>query len=163
VSPGHRRRFLLDSGAVTTLAGDTRLLGQYMVMVERLVMVERRYQGAIFVPSPVMGEVRRADPRRNVRLDVLLKRIAGPDGPYASLSDEAANRGGVLRDLTLKALGPERDRTRDGLLTIDAFVVAIAEEISRTCAVTILTGDLEDIQNLVDLTGRTNISVERPR
>ena len=153
MSPGHRRRFLLDSGAVTALAGDSRLLADYTVMLDN------RYDGAIRIPSPVMGEVRRADPRRNVALDRLLKRIAGPDGPYASLSDEAANRGGVLRDLTLKALGPKRDRTRDAKLTIDAFVVAIAEEISRTCAVTILTGDLEDIQGLVNLTGRPNIAV----
>jgi hypothetical protein len=155
VSPGHRRRFLLDSGAVTALAGDAKSLAYY------LLMAKLDYDGAIRIPSPVMGEVRRADPRRNVALDRLIKRIAGPDGPYASLSDEAANRGGVLRDLALEALGPKRDRTRDGKLTIDAFVVAIAEEISRTCAVTILTGDLKDIQTLVNMTGRSNIAVEK--
>src|SRR5271166_1854745 len=74
-------------------------------------------------------------------------------------SHEAANRAGVLRHLALKALGEKRDRTRDGKLAIDACLVAIAEELSRTCAVTILTGDLEDIQSLVDLTGRPNIAV----
>jgi hypothetical protein len=153
VSPGHRRRFLLDSGAVTALAGDSRLLADYTVMLDN------RYDGAIRIPTPVMGEVRTGDPRYDVVLDRLLKRIAGSDGPYAGLSAEAANRAGVLRHLALKALGGKRDRTRDGKLAIDAFVVAVAEEISRSCAVTILTGDLEDIQLLVDQTSRTNIAV----
>ncbi|MGH2834385.1 MAG: hypothetical protein ACRDK2_16565 [Solirubrobacteraceae bacterium] len=155
MNSGHRRRFLLDSGAVTALARDPRLLADFTVVLDN------RYDAAIRIPSPVMGEVRTDDPRYDVALNRLLKRIAGPDGPYASLRDEAANRAGGLRHQALKALGEDRDRTRDGKLTIDAFVVAIAEEISRTCAVTILTGDLEHIELLVRLTGARNISVRR--
>jgi hypothetical protein len=154
VSPGHRRRFLLDSGAVTALAQDNRLLGDY------ILTAEVDFDGALRIPTPVMGEVRTGDPRYDVVLDRLLKRIAGTDGPYAQLSTDAANRAGVLRHLALKALGEKRDRTRDGKLAIDAFVVAIAEELSRYSAVTILTGDPQDMKLLVTLTNRTNIAVQ---
>ncbi len=40
--------------------------------------------------------------------------------------------------------------------------MAIAEERSRVCAVTIITGDPGDINLLVGLTRRTNIAVDLP-
>jgi hypothetical protein len=152
-----RRDFLLDSGAISALAEDRQLLDGYSLLLER------KFDGRILVPNVVMGETRTGDPRRDVRLNLLIKHITTVTAPYITLTDDAANRAGVLRHLALKSLGENRDRTRDSELTIDAFVVAIAEELSRTRAVTILTGDLEDIALLVKLTGRTNIDVVRPR
>ena len=152
-----RRDFLLDSGAISALAEDRRLLDGYSLLLEE------DFVGRTLIPNPVMAETRTGDPRRDVPLNILIKNITTTTAPYITLTNEAANRAGVLRHLALKHLGKHRERKRDSKLTIDAFVVAIAEELSRTRAVTILTGDLEDIELLVSFTGRDNIDVERPR
>ena len=47
--------------------------------------------------------------------------------------------------------------SRDYISTTDAQIVAMAEERSHICAVTIVTGDPDDINLLVGLTRRTNI------
>jgi hypothetical protein len=51
-------------------------------------------------------------------------------------------------------------RSQSTISTTDAQIVAMAEERSYTCAVTIITGDRHDIRLLVDLTRRTNIAVD---
>jgi hypothetical protein len=43
---------------------------------------------------------------------------------------------------------------------IDAVLVGVAEDRSRSCAVTILTTDLADIQPLADRTRRPNLAVD---
>jgi hypothetical protein len=52
--------------------------------------------------------------------------------------------------------------SRDYISTTDAQIVAMAEERSHICAVTIVTGDPDDINLLVGLTRRTNIAVDVP-
>jgi hypothetical protein len=55
-----------------------------------------------------------------------------------------------------------RKRKKRNISGIDALVVAIAEALSYTSAVTIVTTDLEDIGDLVTATGRSNIAVRLP-
>ena len=45
---------------------------------------------------------------------------------------------------------------------IDAYIVATADDLADHSAVTILTGDPEDMKLLVSLTRRTNIAVDVP-
>jgi hypothetical protein len=52
--------------------------------------------------------------------------------------------------------------SRRDVSTTDAQIVAMAEERSYICAVTIVTGDPDDINLLVGLTRRTNIAVDIP-
>jgi hypothetical protein len=52
--------------------------------------------------------------------------------------------------------------SRRDISTTDAQVVAMAEERSYVCTVTIITGDPDDINLLVGLTHRTNIAVDVP-
>lgn len=51
-------------------------------------------------------------------------------------------------------------RSHRAVSTIDAQIVAMAEERSYICAVTVVTGDPDDIKLLVDLTRRPNIAVD---
>jgi len=64
-------------------------------------------------------------------------------------------RAGVLRSEASR--GSRRD-----ISTTDAQIVAMAEERSYSHAVTIITGDPNDINVLVGLTRRTNIAVDVP-
>jgi hypothetical protein len=149
VSPRHRRELLLDSGAVSALAGDDKRLDALKLLLKTT------YRGSLRIPIPVMTECRTGDPRRDARLNHLLNRIDAGDEFYIPLTIDLANRAGVLRYEALKR-HPGED-----ISPIDAQVVAIAEELSRYSAVTILTGDPKDMQTLVNLTGRSNIAVEK--
>lgn len=61
------------------------------------------------------------------------------------------------------ALRSEASRgSRRDISTTDAQIVAMAEERSYRHAVTIITGDPNDINVLVRLTRRTNIAVDVP-
>ena len=42
MTPGHRRDFLLDSGAVSALASDRHLLADYLQMFEQMGVVDDR-------------------------------------------------------------------------------------------------------------------------
>lgn len=87
--------------------------------------------------------------------DRLIKAIGAEDDMYLPLSVDAAKRAGVLRSEALPL-------AKHDISAIDAQLVAMAEERSRHCAVTIITGDPRDIELLVGLTRRTNIAVDVP-
>lgn len=93
--------------------------------------------------------------RSDALVDRLIKAIGAEDDIYAPLTVEAATRAGVLRTEALSL-------SRHDISTTDAQVVAMAEERSRICTVTFITGDPEDINLLVGLTRRTNIAVDVP-
>jgi hypothetical protein len=101
-----------------------------------------------------MTECRTGDPRYDTRLNRLFIQLADRGELYIPVTLELANRAGVLRHEALKKFAG------NDIGPIDAQVVAIAEELSRYSAVTILTGDPEDIKLLVGLTRRTNIAVQ---
>lgn len=143
----HRRDFLLDSGAVSPLASSSGLLVAY------LELVQQRFDGALLIPVPVLTEVRSGQRRSDTLLDRLIKAIGAEKDVYAPLTPQAAARAGVLRAQAAR-------RSHRTISTADAQVVAMAEERSYTCAVTIMTGDRHDIKLLVDLTRRTNIAVD---
>ena len=86
----------------------------------------------------------------------MIKAIGAEGDIYAPLTVEAATRAGVLRTEALPL-------SRDYISTTDAQIVAMAEERSHICAVTIVTGDPDDINLLVGLTRRTSVSCGRPR
>jgi hypothetical protein len=86
-------------------------------------------------------------------VDRLIKAIGAEDDVYAPLTAHTAARAGVLR-------AEASQRSRHNISTTDAQIVAMAEERSYTCAVTIVTGDPDDIKLLVGLTLRTNIAVD---
>lgn len=144
-----RRDFLLDSGGVSALAANRDLLAAY------IDLLKQRFDGALLVPIPVLTEVRSGQRRSDALVDRLIKAIGAEDDIYAPLTVEAATRAGVLRTEALAL-------SRHDISTTDAQVVAMAEERSRICAVTIVTGDPEDINLLIGLTRRTNIAVDVP-
>ncbi len=144
-----RRDFLLDSGGVSALAADRDLLVAY------LDLLRLRFDGALLIPIPVLTEVRSGSRRSDALVDRLIKAIGAEDKVYASLTVEAAVRAGVLR-------GEASRGSRRDISTTDAQIVAMAEERSYRCAVTIITGDPHDINILVGLTRRTNIAVDVP-
>jgi hypothetical protein len=147
VSARHRRELLLDSGAISALAGDDKRLDAVKLLLKT------DYDGALRIPITVMTECRTGDPRYDTQLDRLLNRITVGDDLYIPVTYELANRAGVLRYEALKVT--DRD-----ISPIDAQVVAIAEELSRYSAVTILTSDPKDMKLLVGLTRRPNIAVQ---
>jgi hypothetical protein len=147
VTRRHRRDFLLDSGGVNALAASRDLLVAY------LELLELRFDGALLIPAPVLTEVRSAHRGPDTLVDRLIKAIGAEDDTYAPLTVEAATRAGVLRTEALAL-------SRHDISPTDAQVVAMAEERSCICAVTVITGDPDDINLLVGLTRRTNIAVD---
>ena len=125
------------------------------LLVAYLDLLERRFDGVLLIPIPVLTEVRSGSRRSDTLIDRLIKAIGAEDDVYAPLTAHAAARAGVLRAEASR-------RSRHGISTTDAQIVAMAEERSYTCAVTIVTGDPDDINLLVGLTRRTNIAVDLP-
>jgi hypothetical protein len=148
VTRSHRRDFLLDSGGVSALAADRDLLVGY------LKLLKLSLDGALLIPIPVLTEVRSGRRRSDALVDRLIKAIGAEEDMYMSLTVQAATRAGVLRTQALSLSSPH------DISPTDAQVVAMAEERSRLCAVTIITGDPDDIDLLVGLTRRTNIAVD---
>jgi hypothetical protein len=149
VTRRHRRDFLLDSGGISALAASRDLLVAY------LELLERRFDGALLIPVPVLTEVRSDHRGPDALVDRLVKAIGAEDDIYAPLTVEAATRAGLLRTEALPL-------ARHDISTTDAQIVAMAEERSRVCAITIITGDPDDINLLVGLTRRTNVAVDVP-
>jgi predicted RNase H-like nuclease len=149
VTRRHRRDFLLDSGGVSALATSRDLLVAYVELLEQ------RFDGALLIPIPVLTEVRSGRRGPDALIDRLIKAIGAEEDIYAPLTVAAATRAGVLRAQALQ-------QSRQDISTTDAQVVAMAEERSYICAVTIITGDPGDINLLVGLTRRTNIAVDVP-
>jgi len=144
------RDFLLDSGAVSHLARDREALDAYWLLLRT------RYDGSMRVPDPVLTEVYTGDPRYDTVVDRLVNEIDTGDEVFEALTTTLAKRAGVLRYQALKR-HPHED-----ISVTDAQLVAIAEHRSRTCYITIVTGDVEHITMLVACTGRTNIDVDTP-
>ena len=148
MSPQHRRDFLLDSGAVTALAQDPDLVNAYQTLFKT------KYDGSILIPIVVVPEFSSGDPRKEVLVDRFINALIKTQGSvYLPLTSVAlAKRAGALRTEVKQSKGKK-------VSPIDALIVAIAENLSLTSAVTILTGDPKDIQALVDITGCSNIAV----
>jgi hypothetical protein len=149
VIDGPRRDFLLDSGGVSALAANRDLLVAY------IDLLKQRFDRALLIPIPVLTEVRSGQRRSDALVDRLIKAVGAENDIYAPLTVGVATRAGVPRTEALSL-------SRHDISTTDAQVVAMAEERSRICAVTIITGDPEDINLLVGLTRRPNIAVDVP-
>jgi predicted nucleic acid-binding protein len=150
VSPRHRRDFLLDSGAVTALAANFRLLEAYTNVLEQ------DFDGSLLIPTTVLTEVRTGKRRYDVPVDRLINALRDEqDDVYIPLSAELGERAGVLRTEALA-------NTKHDISAVDAQLVATAENLSHHTAVTILTTDPDDFNLLVDFTRRTNIAVDTP-
>jgi hypothetical protein len=145
VSSRHRRDFLLDSGAVTALATDRKLLSTY------LRLLKTKYDGSLLIPIAIVGEFRTGDPRKDVPVNRLINAIAKTqETVYVPLTLEIAEYGGMLRT---RAQDPD-------ISMIDGYTVSTANDLADQSAVTILTGDPDHMKALVDITRRTNIAVE---
>ncbi len=159
---GERRDFLLDSGAVSALAGDDKVLDGYRRLLELAG------GGSLHIPSPVSSEIHTGDPRYDALVHRMVKRInrRGVE-VYIPGSVELDKRAGELRYLAQKALdeaNPGKPRKPgDEITGVDGQVVAIVEQRSFLYAVTIFTTDPIHIRALVDATGRKNIDVDTPR
>jgi hypothetical protein len=151
VSPRHSREFLLDSGAVTQLANDTKLLDAY------LDFLRTDYIGSLRIPRIVRSEIHTGRQRHDALVELFINRLTRTADPYIDLTPELIDRAGVLRYDALKA-SPKH--TGADITGIDALVVAIAEALSHSSAVTIVTTDRKDIEALITATGRTNIAVD---
>jgi hypothetical protein len=151
--PKARRDFILDSGGLSYLAESAH---RTAVWLDR---ISSNYEEpAIVVPVPVLTECLTGSPRRDAPTNQLLAKLgaaAGDEGHLLLLSPAAASRAAALRTRAMTAASERKHP----ISAIDAQVVALAEERSFLCAVTILTSDPDDIQRLVDLTGRPNIAV----
>lgn len=147
---GERRDFLLDSGAVSALAGDDKLLDGYRRLLELAG------GGSLHIPSPVSSEIHTGDPRYDALVHRMVNRLSRTGAEvYIPSSVDLDKRAGQLRFEAEKALG-------DKITGVDGQVVAIVERRSLLYAVTIFTTDPIHIQALVDATGRKNIDVDTP-
>lgn len=149
----HHREFLLDSGAVTELAHNHKLRASYEFSLTH------KYYGSLRIPRIVRTEIHTGKQRRDALVELMINRLTRTADPYIDITPELIDRAGVLRTEALKT---GRKRKKRNISGIDALVVAIAEALSYTSAVTIVTTDLEDIGDLVTATGRSNIAVRLP-
>ena len=133
---------------MTALATNKDLLADYVQMLDE------DYDGSILIPMVVVPEFTSGDPRKEVSVDRFINALIKTQGSvYLPLTSVAlAKRAGALRTEV-------KESKRRKVSPIDALIVAIAEDLSLTSAVTILTGDPKDIQALVDITRRPNIAV----
>lgn len=156
-----RRDFLLDAGAVSSLASDDKRLAGYQRLLEHELL------GSLHIPSPVMSEVRTGQAKYDALIDRMVNRLSGPGVEvYIPGTIETDNRAGELRYLAQKALddaNPEKIGKPDSKISgVDALLVAIAERRSHRCAITILTTDPDHINALVAATSAKNIAVDIP-
>jgi len=161
VTAGERRDFLLDSGAVSSLAGDEKLFDAYRKLVDRQVV------GSLHIASPVMSEARTGQAKYDALINRMVNRLSSPGVEvYIPGTVETDNRAGELRYIAQKALdeaNPEKvGKPGHKISGVDALLVAIAERLSRRCPITIVTTDVEHIQALVDATDAKNIDVDTP-
>ena len=149
---GERRDIFLDSGAVSALAGDDKLLDGYTHALEN------DFVGSLHIPSPVQSETHTGKAQYDALVHRMVNRLSRPGVEvYLPSSVDIDRRAGELRFDAEKATGEK-------ITGIDAQVVAIAEYRSRhrRCAVVILTTDLKHIQALVNATAAKNIEVDTP-
>jgi hypothetical protein len=152
-SEGSRSDLLLDGAAVSAFAADRELLAAY------LRVLEESLYGALLIPSFVMTEAYTAPPDERALVDRLIEDISGEEDMLIALTPESAGRAGELRHKAL-ARSPCEKGSRLNSLTNCAVVVSAAEELSDTRSVMIVTDDPDDINLLIEITGRTNIGVD---
>lgn len=144
-----RRAFVLDSGALSSLAANEQLKELWFAEVLKWE------DPSIVVPAAVLAET-----TTGYAQDAKMNRLLNEIGPEAEVviptTAAIGRRAGVLRTDAYAAV---RDGTRR-ISATDAEVVAIAERISERMGVTVLTSDTADIELLVEMTRRPNISVE---
>lgn len=100
--------------------------------------------------------MRSGEPRHDVPVDRLIKTLRGAqEDVYVQLTVPIAIRAGTLRAQALKS-------ARREISVTDAHIVAMADDLAYHSAVTILTGDPDDMKLLVGVTRRTNIAVDVP-
>lgn len=147
-----RRAFVMDSGALTTLAANDAL---------RLAWLEeftRWKHGVVLIPEIILAETfvgQKASDFRMARLLGAVEDMANPGSLWLPVTKEIFKRAGVLRSDAILA-APRRQAPS----VADATVVACAESVSFKMAVTIFTTDPDDLELLVDQTRRTNIAVD---
>jgi len=152
--PFARRDFVLDTGALIAFAGNLTEFAQWLLQIDRLYSAPM-----VFIPVPVMTEIRTGSLRSDASVDRVIGAITNSDAPDAhwlDLTVTNAKRAGVLRTLGMNA---RVSGAKTRISAVDAQVVALAEERSVYNAVTIFTSDPNDFQLLVDLTGAPNIAV----
>jgi hypothetical protein len=149
-TPGRRRDFLLDTGAVFSLSSNPNLFIDYIDLLER-------FDGSFLIPLVVLGEVITGEPSDAPILRLLDVVTGGEDG-YVPLTDEIANRAGALVYQVRQSNAPIDPIDAP----IDGMIVATAEDLSTHTAVTLLTTDPEEIGALVEVTGRPDIVVDVP-
>jgi hypothetical protein len=118
--------------------------------------VSHRPQDQVRRIDPDVGRrgVRTGDRRKDVAIDRLINAIAKTqETVYVPLTLEIAEHGGLLRTRALAS--EDRD-----ISIIDGYIVSTACDLAHQSAVTILTGDPNDMTILVDLTRRSNIAVK---
>jgi hypothetical protein len=103
VTSGERRDILLDSGAVSALAGNDKMfLGYQRLFHQQLV-------GGLFIPSQVMVEVRTGQAKYDALVDRMINRIGRTaTDVYITGTIQTDNRGGELRYIAQKALDQRR-------------------------------------------------------
>jgi len=150
---GSRSDLLLDGAAVSALAADRELLAAY------LRVLEESLYGMLLIPSFIMIEAYTAPPDERALVDRLIEEISGKEDVLIALTNESAMRAGELRHKAL-VRSPREKGSRLNNLTNCAFVVSAAEELSDTHSVMIVTDNPDDINLLIEITGRTNIGVD---
>ena len=150
---GSRSDLLLDGAAVSALAADRELLAAY------LRVLEESLYGMLLIPSFIMIEAYTAPPDERALVDRLIEEISGKEDVLIALTNESAMRAGELRHKAL-VRSPREKGSRLNNLTNCAFVVSAAEKLSDTHSVMIVTDNPDDINLLIEITGRTNIGVD---
>jgi hypothetical protein len=126
------------------------------LLTDYVELVEHQLDGSLLIPVPVLTEVHTGDPRYDVPVDRLINTLHGArEDVYVQLTVPIALRAGTLRTQALKSAKREISVT-------DAHIVAMADDLADHSAVTILTGDPNDMKLLVGVTRRTNIAVDVP-
>jgi hypothetical protein len=145
---------VLDTGAVLHFASDLRTFDDWWRYLR-----SSYDQPLVLVPAPVLTECITGSPRSDVGVNRLLGRIENPQTPERHLltpSNLTFARAGVLRTLAIAARPTD---SKHVVSSIDALVVALAEERSAHTPVVVTTSDPNDIQLLVDLSDARNVGV----
>ena len=127
-----RDRIVLDSGALSTLADESRSL---RIAFRHIV----KRHAPVVVPTVVIAEATTGDHRRDANVNHALKSAS-----LIGLDARIARSAALLRHA----------HRRSGAGTIDAIVVATADVVPGT---RVLTSDPHDLRLLASVNGRTRI------
>jgi len=142
------RDFVLDAHGLTALAAPSALANEWLEYI-----FEERPGSEVWVPDLVIVESTTGTPA-DANVNRFLKTLGSTkesERHWLSADEASYRRAAELRTLALKA--------NDDIAVTDAVVVAHAEVLSERRGVSILTSDPGDLNLLVHLTNRRNISV----